>query len=383
MQSDKNSLSDTLLPHQLRTVQSALTFTKDYIASGDSFHEGLIVQTVGSGMMMSFTTYLKEVYKQLDIRATQVIILADRLDTVYELNTRLSVYVPNKLCFVPKTVVELTGLLSKPVQGVILTTKQKLSQFKDSFSYNQPTLVITYLLKAPVIDIEHIFPVSCILYFSSFRYKENPKKGSLPIIAQYSISEAISQGDSIPFKIEHHRNFSGMMPNPLYHPDFQNVNPWTELAKNVITHFTERGTKGKALIVVRDLKSADLLYHKMSEYSSDFTQDVVKVVTTSRNPEQHRKQLEEFRDFDSPFKIAITINSWLTGVDNPFLDTIYLVRNLSKTTLFQVMANLSRPTQGRLEKLIVDYMDNDFDAAIEEQERPEILFDLISMNTKL
>ena len=101
-------------------------------------------------------------------------------------------------------------------------------------------------------------------------------------------------------------------------------------ARPLATQFSK--LTGKALVVAYSRNIAMRMYEKFLELRPQWT-DKMHVVMTSSNqdPEEwhkiignkaHKAELaKEFKDDDSPFKIAIVVDMWLTGFDVPELDT--------------------------------------------------------------
>ena len=97
-------------------------------------------------------------------------------------------------------------------------------------------------------------------------------------------------------------------------------------------------------------------------------QEKVKVIMTSSNkdPEewvgiignkQYKEQLaNEFKDNNSPFKIAIVVDMWLTGFDVPSLATMYIYKPMKGYNLMQAIARVNRVFKDKEGGLIVDYV---------------------------
>ena len=112
------------------------------------------------------------------------------------------------------------------------------------------------------------------------------------------------------------------------------------LVNDILDHYEnyrENLLTGKAMIVAYSRPIAMKIYKRILELRPAWV-DKVKVVMTSSNkdPEEwakiignkhHKDELAaEFKDNDSPFKIAIVVDMWLTGFDVPSLATMYIYK---------------------------------------------------------
>lgn len=71
----------------------------------------------------------------------------------------------------------------------------------------------------------------------------------------------------------------------------------------------------------------------------------------------HRQELaSRFKDNNSPLKIVIVVDMWLTGFDVPSLDTIYIFKPIQKHTLIQTISRVNRTYKGKEKGLVVDYI---------------------------
>ena len=64
----------------------------------------------------------------------------------------------------------------------------------------------------------------------------------------------------------------------------------------------------------------------------------------------------EFKDNDSPMKIAIVVDMWLTGFDVPSLATMYVYKPMSGHNLMQAIARVNRVFGDKEGGLVVDYV---------------------------
>lgn len=124
---------------------------------------------------------------------------------------------------------------------------------------------------------------------------------------------------------------------------------------------------GKAMIVAYSRSVAMKIYQRILELRPAWTDKVHVVMTGSnKDPEEwasiignkrHKDALAaSFKDNDSPFKIAIVVDMWLTGFDVPSLATMYIYKPMAGYNLMQAIARVNRVFQDKEGGLIVDYV---------------------------
>ena len=124
---------------------------------------------------------------------------------------------------------------------------------------------------------------------------------------------------------------------------------------------------GKAMIVAYSRPIAMKIYKRILQLRPTWTEKVGVVMTQGNNdPEEwreiignksHKEELaRKFKDNDSPFKIAIVVDMWLTGFDVPSLATMYVYKPMSGHNLMQAIARVNRVFQDKEGGLVVDYV---------------------------
>lgn len=124
---------------------------------------------------------------------------------------------------------------------------------------------------------------------------------------------------------------------------------------------------GKAMIVAYSRPIAMKIYKRILQLRPDWTEKVGVVMTQGNNdPEEwreiignkaHKEDLaRKFKDNDSPMKIAIVVDMWLTGFDVPSLTTMYVYKPMSGHNLMQAIARVNRVFQDKEGGLVVDYV---------------------------
>ncbi len=142
------------------------------------------------------------------------------------------------------------------------------------------------------------------------------------------------------------------------------------LCEDIVAHYEEYRQyeqKGKAMVVAYSRKIAMELYHSLLALRPEWHEKVAVVMTSSnKDPEAwrkiighsgHKKELEKrFKDNDSPLKIAIVVDMWLTGFDVPSLSTMYIYKPMSGHNLMQAIARVNRVFEDKVGGLVVDYV---------------------------
>lgn len=142
------------------------------------------------------------------------------------------------------------------------------------------------------------------------------------------------------------------------------------LVHDILDHYENERAKlltGKALIVAYSRAIAIKIYKRILELRPGWTEKVAVVMTESnKDPEEwrsiignkhHRDELAGiFKDNESPLKIAIVVDMWLTGFDVPSLATMYVYKPMSGYNLMQAIARVNRVYQDKEGGLVVDYV---------------------------
>nr|WP_294489863.1 type I restriction endonuclease subunit R [uncultured Anaerosporobacter sp.] len=143
----------------------------------------------------------------------------------------------------------------------------------------------------------------------------------------------------------------------------------TMLADDIIAHYEDRQyvLTGKSMIVCMTRRIAINLYRIILEKRPEWN-DKIKVVLTDSNKDdddwneltgtkEYRKQLGyEFKDINSPLKIVIVVDMWLTGFDVPSMATMYIDKPMKGHNLMQAIARVNRVYKDKEAGLIVDYI---------------------------
>lgn len=149
-----------------------------------------------------------------------------------------------------------------------------------------------------------------------------------------------------------------------------NENTINSLVIDILDHYEgnrEHLLTGKAMIVAYSRQIAMKIYKRILELRPSWTEKVAVVMTSGNNdPEEWRKIIgnkqykdelaKKFKDNDSPLKIAIVVDMWLTGFDVPSLATMYVYKPMAGHNLMQAIARVNRVFEDKEGGLIVDYV---------------------------
>ena len=149
-----------------------------------------------------------------------------------------------------------------------------------------------------------------------------------------------------------------------------NDNTLDSLVHDILDHYEnnrEYLLTGKAMIVAYSRSIAMKIYKRILEIRPDWEEKVAVVMTSGNNdPEEwrqiignkhHKNELaKKFKDNNSPLKIAIVVDMWLTGFDVPSLATMYIYKPMTGHNLMQAIARVNRVFRDKEGGLIVDYV---------------------------
>ncbi len=156
-----------------------------------------------------------------------------------------------------------------------------------------------------------------------------------------------------------------------------NENTIRSLCDDILKHYEENRQyelTGKAMIVAYNKEAAVKIYRRMMQLRPTWKEKVRVVVSSSNtdNPEWSdvlRPKKDDgksywtnsefaalFKDDNSPMKIAIVVDMWLTGFDVPSLATMYVYKPMKGHNLMQAIARVNRVFPEKEGGLIVDYV---------------------------
>ena len=150
----------------------------------------------------------------------------------------------------------------------------------------------------------------------------------------------------------------------LCHPD-----TIASLCADIVKHYEENREHeltGKAMIVAYNKDAAVKIYRQLLKMRPEW-QYKMHVVASAANtdnpdwadvikPKWNRQYAALFKEDNSPMKIAIVVDMWLTGFDVPSLATMYVYKPMKGHNLMQAIARVNRVFPEKEGGLIVDYV---------------------------
>ena len=173
------------------------------------------------------------------------------------------------------------------------------------------------------------------VYYESRVIKLNLDEDTLKLIdSEYDVMAENADGEVV----EKSKRELGKMEAVL-----GNDNTINSLVCDILDHYEnnrENLLTGKAMIVAYSRPIAMKIYKRILELRPAWTEKVGVVMTSGNNdPEEWRKIIgnkhhkdelaKKFKDNNSPMKIAIVVDMWLTGFDVPSLATMYVYKPMS------------------------------------------------------
>ena len=200
------------------------------------------------------------------------------------------------------------------------------------------------------------------VYYESRVIKLNLDEATLKLIDKEYDIMALNADEEV---IEKSKRELGQMEAVL-----GNDNTINSLVSDILDHYEnnrENLLTGKAMIVAYSRPIAMKIYKRILELRPAWTEKVAVVMTSGNNdPEEwreiignkhHKDELaKKFKDNNSPLKIAIVVDMWLTGFDVPSLATMYVYKPMSGHNLMQAIARVNRVFRDKEGGLVVDYV---------------------------
>lgn len=147
------------------------------------------------------------------------------------------------------------------------------------------------------------------------------------------------------------------------------------VARDLVRHFEERikALDGKGMVVCMSRRICIELYNEIIKLRPEWHNDddqhgFLKVVMTGsasdpldwqphiRNKQRRKELGDTFKHPNSPIKLVIVRDMWLTGFDVPSLHTMYIDKPMQGHGLMQAIARVNRVYKDKEGGLIVDYL---------------------------
>ncbi|MDO8184769.1 type I restriction endonuclease subunit R [Conexibacter sp. JD483] len=136
---------------------------------------------------------------------------------------------------------------------------------------------------------------------------------------------------------------------------------------DLVAHFEDRcrTLPGKAMLVAYSRRAACEYALRLRGRLGDNAVDAVmnasatdgSPISDFRKSKQQLKALEKrFKDPESPLRVIVVKNMWLTGFDAPVLHTLYIDKPMRDHGLLQAIARVNRVFEAKPGGLVVDYI---------------------------
>jgi type I site-specific restriction-modification system R (restriction) subunit len=128
------------------------------------------------------------------------------------------------------------------------------------------------------------------------------------------------------------------------------------LSEDIVNHlrFRQKTFLGKGIVVVSDIQSGVAYSQAIANRNGDA--DFVTTISSKTSMEQRELLVKKFLKQDDPLCILVVTASFLEGMDNPLIHTIYVTCPVSLQLGYQLAGLVSRRCPGKEDALIVDYV---------------------------
>lgn len=275
--------------------------------------------------------------------------------------------------------------------NVIFTTIQKFNTSDDALVSERRNIIVlvneasTSQYGAHALNMRKVIPNAAFIGFTSTTangLKNIEVFGEC--ISTYSLNQAIEDDMSIPVYYEvrlTHVHINREMPKMkrvvLKYEYRQDV-----IAKDIVSHFMSRKFMGKAMVVSNDIKTSYLLYKKVKKYWNEYIENLqneivlnnperakesriklyymqeteICIVSSHNNKEENNRLGYKFQDPNDKLRLVFVCSMWLTGIDVPNLDTIYLDKEVNEDTFMKIIGRTTRKYNGKVCGTIIDYI---------------------------
>lgn len=406
--------------HQYWAVQKALDSSIKSIQPGSDHRVGVIWHTQGSGKSLSMVFYAGKLIANPELRNPTVIVVTDRNDLDNQLFDTFSncSELLRQTPVQAESRDHLQETLKVQSGGIIFTTNAKFFPENGKefplLSDRENIIVIAdeaHRSQYNFIDgfakhIRDALPKASFIGFTGTPIEADDR--STPAVFGdyldiYDIEQAVKDGATVPIYYESRlveldinkdmrAQIDGEVAEVIGEEELDRQEElkakWAQveavvgnskrierIASDIIEHFDNRlsAIDGKGMIVTMSRRIAVDLYNAIASLKPEWVgesdkEGFLKVIMTGsatdpvewqqhiRSKERRRELAEYFKDPNSPFKLAIVCDMWLTGFDAPSLHTMYLDKPLKGHNLMQAIARINRVYKDKPGGVVVDYL---------------------------
>jgi len=408
------------LYHQYHAVNKAVESAVAASSAEGDGRAGVVWHTQGSGKSLSMVFFAGKLIQREEMANPTLVVITDRIDLdnqlfgVFSRCKELLRQEPRQA----KDREHLKELLQVPSGGVIFTTLQKFLAEPGAtypcLSDRRNVVVICDeahrshygFMKGLARAMRDALPNASFIAFTGTPI-ELIGKHTVQVFGdyldRYDIRQAVEDEATVPIYYEGRLIPLNLSPDeePLLDEEFDDITEdeedderenlksrWSRLEKlvgaedrverlaaDLVAHFEQRleVMNGKGMVVCMSRRICVDVYNEIIALRPDWHADddhegFVKVVMTGsasdpvgwqqhvRNKNRREDLAKRFKDPESPFRLAIVRDMWLTGFDAPPLHTMYVDKPMQGHGLMQTIARVNRVYPGKPGGLIVDYL---------------------------
>lgn len=388
--------------HQVEAVDKAVE--SGYQAMRSDQRAGIVWHGQGSGKSYTMVFYVQKLRRDARFRNPTVVCVCDDLDLDQQLYEQFADH--RELQHSVKraeSIRNLQELLRVPAGDVIFTTIQKFQPAADqsempAISTRENIIVIADEAHRSHYDlfarnITRALPNAIRIGFTGTPVEENARSTSIVFgdyISKYRMSRSQEDGNTVPIYYDSRAIPLSIGDNELLEEVADLVEQegdetrlktnrsWARLeraagsderlgvlASTIVQHFEARQQtlEGKGMVVCMSRRIASRLTERLQAKLG--ASAVECVITASadedmelsrwRRSKEERKEVERrFKDPDSPLKLAVVCNLWLTGFDVPPLHTLYVDKPMRDHGLLQAIGRVNRVFGDKPGGLVID-----------------------------
>lgn len=387
--------------HQYYAVKSSIKNISSAI--NDKFYKaGLIFHATGTGKSNTMI-FLSKNFNDIFPKST-ILVISDRIDLDDQIYNNF-LESSNFLMQEPEKIISINDLVEKlknhNQDGIFFSTVQKFQEQSVPLLSNRSNILVIVdeahrshnnLEFGNAKTLRNSFPNATFIGFTGTPRDDNDASTIEifgDIISSYTMHQAEKDGFVVPLVYERRHKklkltnesatifkekydiffddidetkYNKEMIKKEFNKELKNLiniysNPkrLEEIAEDFINIYNKRKNqvKGKALFLSYNRKTGFDFYKILIKKDSSF-KEITKLIATpnsSDDPEMlnligtksdKEKWAREFKNENSNFKIAIVIDMWLTGFDNPCLDMLFIDKPIKKHNLIQAISRVNR-----------------------------------------
>lgn len=357
--------------YQREAAEKAFQESLKALTSNERQAIGVVSQASGTGLFYTFFTYLALATSADEFQNFKLLVLTQSIVMLEQLKhmlpTSFEETVP--LC-VPKSRVEMKNCLKSKNYRVVLSNIQKLMKKNGEEDFeDEKIIVIGYNLNNAPAPLMALFPNSKFLLFTSSYVNQYHIVSAFGYhISRYGREHAIKDGVILPVRVERRawplgdsdeKNLGTSLSSMFNDSTFIN-----RITRDIIEHYESRDIDGgKAIVIAPNQKAAIAIFESIIDLRPQWKESgKVHAIVGDLDPVEYSLFPNQFNDENSPFSIAIMADLWILGIDIPTLKAIYVLKKLSKTSLYQLFSKVNRIHGDKQYGLIVDYLGQDFES---------------------